>query len=63
MGAGRDILESASIYVAGRYLGEVIAVRCGSYEAADAQGRTLGMFADPRAAADAILRRSGAANG
>lgn len=57
MTGARDVLNATAIYDGTRYLGEVLEVRCGVFEAADADGNVIGAFNDARAAAGAVLAR------
>ena len=63
MTSARDVLNAVAIYDGTVYCGEVIELRCGVWQAADAQGRVIGTFSDARAAATAVLMHEGSPRG
>jgi hypothetical protein len=63
MTGARDVLNAVAIYDGTTYCGEVVELRCGVFQAADAHGKVIGTFADARAAAHAVLMHEGRPHG
>ena len=50
-----DVMAATAIYDGLKYLGEVVELRCGQWQAAFAGGEVVGTYPDARAATDAVL--------
>ena len=57
MSGARDVMAATALYDGLTYIGEIVEIRCGHFEAVDAKGVVVGTYADARAATDAVLKR------